>query len=74
MTRIAPLGRAIAFPERIPFVRPPTPDLARVTEILDESWQRGSLTNGALVASSNNERPTSWAYATSSRCRRARPD
>jgi dTDP-4-amino-4,6-dideoxygalactose transaminase len=50
MTRVAPLGRTIAFPERIPFVRPPAPDLARVTEILDSSWKRGSLTNGPLVA------------------------
>jgi dTDP-4-amino-4,6-dideoxygalactose transaminase len=50
MTRVAPLGREIAFPERIPFVRPPAPDLARVTEILEASWRRGSLTNGALVA------------------------
>jgi dTDP-4-amino-4,6-dideoxygalactose transaminase len=35
---------------RVPFVRPPAPDLDRVTEILRDSWDSGALTNGPLVA------------------------
>ena len=35
---------------RVPFVRPPAPDLDRVTEILRGSWDSGALTNGPLVA------------------------
>ncbi len=37
------------FPQGVPFVRPPAPTLERVTEILADSWKRGSLTNGELV-------------------------
>jgi dTDP-4-amino-4,6-dideoxygalactose transaminase len=44
------LGADVAFPEGVPFVRPPAPDLARVTQILESSWTRGILTNGPLVA------------------------
>jgi dTDP-4-amino-4,6-dideoxygalactose transaminase len=50
MTELAILGGTPAFPEGIPFVRPPAPDLARVVEILGPSWDRGALTNGPLVA------------------------
>ncbi len=34
MTQLALLGGDAAFPEGIPFVRPPAPALERVTEIL----------------------------------------
>jgi dTDP-4-amino-4,6-dideoxygalactose transaminase len=50
MTHVAPAGRGVAFPERVPFVRPAAPPLERVTEILSSSWARGALTNGPLVA------------------------
>lgn len=50
MTQLALLGGDAAFPEGVPFVRPPAPALERVTEILSASWKRGMLTNGALVA------------------------
>jgi dTDP-4-amino-4,6-dideoxygalactose transaminase len=50
MTNLALLGGDVTFPEGIPFVRPPAPTLERVTEILADSWKRGSLTNGQLVA------------------------
>jgi len=50
MTDLAVLGGNPAFPDGIPFVRPPAPDLARVVEILGPSWERGALTNGPLVA------------------------
>jgi dTDP-4-amino-4,6-dideoxygalactose transaminase len=50
MTKLAMLGGDAMFPEGIPFVRPPAPTLERVTEILADSWKRGSLTNGQLVA------------------------
>ncbi len=50
MTVLALLGGDAMFPEGIPFVRPPAPTLERVTEILSESWKRGVLTNGPLVA------------------------
>jgi dTDP-4-amino-4,6-dideoxygalactose transaminase len=50
MTRVLPTSRTIAFPQRVPFVRPAQPDLARVVEILGPSWSRGALTNGPLVA------------------------
>ncbi len=50
MTKLALLGGDATFPEGIPFVRPPAPALERVTEILADSWKRGSLTNGQLVA------------------------
>src|SRR4029077_3382251 len=50
MTELAILGGTPGFPEAIPFVRPPAPDLARVVEILGPSWERGALTNGPLVA------------------------
>jgi dTDP-4-amino-4,6-dideoxygalactose transaminase len=50
MTHVAPAGRAMSFPERVPFVRPAAPSLERVTEILSSSWARGEMTNGPLVA------------------------
>jgi dTDP-4-amino-4,6-dideoxygalactose transaminase len=50
MKELALLGGAPAFPDGIPFVRPPAPDFARVAEILGPSWERGALTNGPLVA------------------------
>jgi dTDP-4-amino-4,6-dideoxygalactose transaminase len=50
MTELAILGGSPRFPDGIPFVRPPAPDLARVVEILGGSWDRGALTNGPLVA------------------------
>jgi dTDP-4-amino-4,6-dideoxygalactose transaminase len=50
MTALAVLGGDLAFPDGVPFVRPAAPELARVTEILHTSWQRGALTNGPLVA------------------------
>ena len=50
MRELAVLGGAARFPEGIPFVRPAAPALSRVTEIVGESWARGALTNGPLVA------------------------
>jgi len=50
MTQLALLGGTPAFPQGIPFVKPPAPPLARVAEILTPSWDRGFLTNGPLVA------------------------
>ncbi len=50
MSELAILGGPARFPEGIPFVRPPAPELARVVEILGPSWERGALTNGPLVA------------------------
>jgi dTDP-4-amino-4,6-dideoxygalactose transaminase len=50
MTRIAQPDRDVAFPVRIPFVRPAAPPLERVTEILSSSWAQGSMTNGPLVS------------------------
>ncbi len=50
MTELAVLGGGARFPEGIPFVRPAAPALSRVTELLGESWARGALTNGPLVA------------------------
>jgi dTDP-4-amino-4,6-dideoxygalactose transaminase len=50
MKELAVLGGPVAFPEGVPFVRPAAPALSRVTEILSESWGRGALTNGPLVA------------------------
>jgi dTDP-4-amino-4,6-dideoxygalactose transaminase len=49
VTALALLGGDAAFPERVPFVRPPAPDLDRVVEILRPSWDVGMLTNGPLV-------------------------
>jgi dTDP-4-amino-4,6-dideoxygalactose transaminase len=43
-------GGIVSVPIRVPFVRPPAPDLDRVTEILRGSWDSGALTNGPLVA------------------------
>jgi dTDP-4-amino-4,6-dideoxygalactose transaminase len=50
VSTLALLGAEPAFPGGVPFVRPPAPPLARVTEILESSWDRGMLTNGPLVA------------------------
>jgi dTDP-4-amino-4,6-dideoxygalactose transaminase len=43
------LGGSPAFPDGLPFVRPPIPPLARVMERLAPSYERGMLTNGPLV-------------------------
>jgi dTDP-4-amino-4,6-dideoxygalactose transaminase len=50
MTQLAVLGGTARFPEGVPFVRPAAPELSRVTEIVGDSWSRGALTNGPLVA------------------------
>jgi dTDP-4-amino-4,6-dideoxygalactose transaminase len=50
VTDFAFMGGEPAFPEGVPFVRPPVPDLDRVVSILKPSWDRGMLTNGPLVA------------------------
>jgi len=47
---LAILGGEPAFPDGIPFVRPPTPPLERVVARLAPSYERGALTNGPLVA------------------------
>lgn len=47
--RPAILGGAAAFPDGLPFVRPPVPPLERVTARLAPSYERGMLTNGPLV-------------------------
>jgi dTDP-4-amino-4,6-dideoxygalactose transaminase len=49
VSSLAILGGQPAFPDGVPFVRPPAPPLARVTELLEPSWERGVLTNGPLV-------------------------
>jgi dTDP-4-amino-4,6-dideoxygalactose transaminase len=49
MTAPALLGGQPAFPEGLPFFRPATPPLDRVTARLAPSYERGMLTNGALV-------------------------
>ena len=49
MSDLAILGGRPAFPDGVPFVRPPVPPLERVTELLSPSWTRGVLTNGDLV-------------------------
>jgi dTDP-4-amino-4,6-dideoxygalactose transaminase len=49
MTQLAILGGPPAFPDGVPFVRPPVPPLARVMELLEPSWDQGMLTNGPLV-------------------------
>jgi dTDP-4-amino-4,6-dideoxygalactose transaminase len=46
---LAILGGTPSFPDGVPFVRAPAPPLARVTELLAPSWDRGILTNGPLV-------------------------
>lgn len=46
---LAVLGGTPAFPDGLPFVRPPVPPLARVLERLAPSYDRGMLTNGPLV-------------------------
>jgi dTDP-4-amino-4,6-dideoxygalactose transaminase len=43
------LGGSPAFPDGLPFARPYTPPLERVTARLVPSYERGMLTNGALV-------------------------
>jgi dTDP-4-amino-4,6-dideoxygalactose transaminase len=45
----ARLGGQPAFPQGLPFFRPATPPLDRVTERLATSYDRGVLTNGPLV-------------------------
>jgi len=47
--RLAVLGGTPAFPDGVPFVRPATPPLERVTARLEPSWDRGMLPNGPLV-------------------------
>lgn len=47
--RPAVLGGSPAFPDGLPFVRPPVPPLARVMERLAPSYEAGMLTNGPLV-------------------------
>ncbi len=49
MSGLARLGGDVAFPEGVPFVRPPVPNLERFVEILKPSWDKGMLTNGPLV-------------------------
>ena len=49
MTRPAILGGDPAFASRLPFSRPFTPPLERVTARLAPSYERGVLTNGPLV-------------------------
>lgn len=49
MTEPAILGGAPAFPDGLPFVRPPAPPLDRVVRRLEPSYERGLLTNGPLV-------------------------
>ncbi len=46
---LAVLGGSPAFPDGLPFVRPPIPPLASVMERLAPSYNRGMLTNGPLV-------------------------
>jgi dTDP-4-amino-4,6-dideoxygalactose transaminase len=49
MTRPALLGGPPAFPDGLPFFRPATPSLDRVTARVAPSYDRGVLTNGPLV-------------------------
>lgn len=49
MTRPALLGGQPAFADGLPFFRPATPSLDRVTARLAPSYDRGVLTNGPLV-------------------------
>jgi dTDP-4-amino-4,6-dideoxygalactose transaminase len=49
VTTPALLGGPPAFPDGLPFVRPPVPPLARVVERLAPSYDRGILTNGPLA-------------------------
>ncbi len=49
MNRLAILGGDPAFPQGVPFVRPPTPPLDRVVTRLTPSYDKGILTNGPLV-------------------------
>jgi dTDP-4-amino-4,6-dideoxygalactose transaminase len=49
MTSPALLGGQPAFPDGLPFFRPATPPLERVTARLAPSYERGMLTNGQLV-------------------------
>jgi dTDP-4-amino-4,6-dideoxygalactose transaminase len=49
VSELAILGGRPAFPDGVPFVRPPVPSLERVAELLSPSWHRGILTNGDLV-------------------------
>ncbi|MDP9427344.1 MAG: DegT/DnrJ/EryC1/StrS family aminotransferase [Actinomycetota bacterium] len=50
MRQPAALGGPPAFPDGLPFARPYTPPLERVTARLARSYERGILTNGPLVA------------------------
>ncbi len=47
---LAVLGGAPAFPDGVPFVRPPLPDLDGVVARFATSYEQGSVTNGPLVA------------------------
>jgi dTDP-4-amino-4,6-dideoxygalactose transaminase len=49
MSRPAVLGGEPAFPDGLAFVRPSVPDLERVVARFSPSYERGMLTNGALV-------------------------
>jgi dTDP-4-amino-4,6-dideoxygalactose transaminase len=49
MTNPAVLGAPPAFPDGLPFFRPATPSLERVTARLAPSYESGMLTNGRLV-------------------------
>lgn len=49
MSLPAALGGEPAFPDGLPFARPPVPALERVVARLEPSWARGLLTNGTLV-------------------------
>jgi dTDP-4-amino-4,6-dideoxygalactose transaminase len=49
MSDLAILGGSPAFPDGLPFVRPPAPPLAGVVARLTPSYERGALTNGPLV-------------------------
>lgn len=50
MRQPAVLGGPPAFPDGLPFARPYTPPLERVTARVAPSYERGMLTNGPLVA------------------------
>lgn len=49
MTRPAILGGEPAFPDGLPFVRPPVPAFERVAARVRPSYDRGMLTNGPVV-------------------------
>jgi dTDP-4-amino-4,6-dideoxygalactose transaminase len=51
----AVLGGDPAFPDGLPFFRPPRPPLAAVTERLAPGYEQGMLTNGRLVRQLEDE-------------------